>query len=192
MNALETAQGRQAREYLNGRQIQSAQIEQHQIGYAPSDSDKLYTYLIARQHEPETLNLCGIFNREQKCIFADRITFTLTNNGGKVVGFSARALDKATEPKYLNSSQSPVFEKSKLLFNFHRAEDAIRKSGEAVLVEGFLDVIALEKIGYHNVVALMGTNFSSFQASALGQVGVTLILDGDPAGWTRFKKLSLN
>ncbi|AIA29422.1 DNA primase [Mycoplasmopsis californica HAZ160_1] len=114
--------------------------------------------------------------------FDNRVTFAIRDDQGKVVGFSARSLDKDAKPKYINSSESTLFQKNALLYNYWRAKDATHEQKRLIIVEGFFDVIALYKIGKDNVVALMGTSLTNNHLKFLHNKDIILFLDGDQAG----------
>ncbi len=115
--------------------------------------------------------------------FRDRLMFPVFDGTGKVIGFGARALENA-EPKYLNSPQSPIFDKSRVLYGIHRARAAARRRDSIILVEGYVDVLQAHQHGWDNVVAPMGTSLTEHHASTLSHLtrNIYLALDGDEAG----------
>lgn len=121
--------------------------------------------------------------------FRHRLMIPINDDRGRVVGFGARALDEGDEPKYLNSPEGALFAKSKLLFGLSHAREAIRATGSAVIVEGYMDVIQAHQAGHKNVVAQMGTALTPEQAHQLRGAGqIVIALDGDVAGQTATRR----
>ena len=185
---LESADAAAAREYLTGRgvgdQIQTAFM----LGWAPESWDALLGEAKRQGVSEEALERAGLIGRSEKTgglfdRFRGRVMFPIRSVGGKVVGFSGRRLD-AEEPKYLNTGDTPVFAKGRMLFNLDQARPAIRRAGAAVVVEGNFDVIALAGAGFRNVVAPLGTAFTDEQSRILKRYTSTTYLayDGDAAG----------
>ncbi len=104
--------------------------------------------------------------------FRNRIMFPIANENGKIIAFTGRTLakDEKSGPKYLNSPETPIYSKSRVLYNLDRAKEAIRKLGYVILVEGQMDCIAVYSAGFHNVAASSGTAFTETQVRLLGQV----------------------
>ncbi|WP_153733204.1 DNA primase [Sporosarcina obsidiansis] len=195
---LNTIEGEKALEYLEKRGFTRDQIEQYEIGWSPVQSDALST-LLKRQgfdlKEMETAGLCfqkedgsGYFDR-----FRGRIMFPIQDDNGATIAFSGRRLeDSSTDAKYINSPETPIFEKSKVLFNFHRARLNVRKTGKVILFEGFMDTIAADRGGIGNTVAVMGTALSSHHIVKLKRMAkkVVICCDGDSAGWGAAKRFA--
>lgn len=196
---LNTVEGEKALYYLEQRGFSRDLIEKYGIGWSLDDREVL-TQLLQRKKfemkEMERAGLCvmksdgtGYFDR-----FRGRIMFPLHDDNGNVVGFSGRVLtDSKEEAKYLNSPETPIFEKSRLLYNFHHARLNVRKTGKVILFEGFMDTIAAEKAGIMNSVAVMGTSLSDTHLTKLKRIANQLIIccDGDNAGWEAAKRFAL-
>ncbi len=186
-DALTADRGAMARSYAERRQLSEQAIVTFGIGYAPSGGDELLKSLGALGFSEELLLASGAVTRVQSGEVRDmlrgRLVFTLRNGEGDVVGFAGRSLD-GTDPKYINTPQSPVFDKGRMLYGFDRAKEAIARERVAVVVEGYLDVIAAHEHGYVNVVASMGTALTDEQVALLRARAerIVLALDADAAG----------
>jgi DNA primase len=163
-----TAEGKVARAYLEDRGIDKSIVERFGIGYAPSGGDALLRALRPKYNE-KFLVESGLVSRDQSARLFDRfrrrITFPISNESGKIVAFGCRALGD-DQPKYLNSPETPIYSKSNVLYHLDRAKDALRRSDFAVLVEGYMDAIAVARAGISNVVASCGS--SCWPASPAG------------------------
>ena len=183
---LASSQGAEAREYMERRGLDRAASEAFQIGLAPSDGDSLRSYLLREGFEAGQLVAAGVVREgddgQQRDLFRGRLMVPIRDADGQLAGFGGRALDDS-EPKYLNSPQGEVFDKSRILYAMDRARDDIRKSG-AVIVEGYMDAIAAHQAGFRNVVASMGTALTEQQVVAIRRLTgrVTMALDQDAAG----------
>lgn len=176
-----------ADEYLRNRGVDPAIWPKYGFGYAPDSWDYLLSRL-GRKFAPRKLELAGLalprksgegfYDR-----FRNRMMVTIHSDNGAVIGFGGRSLD-GSDPKYLNSPESAIFNKSQLLYNLHRAKDHIRKLERAILVEGYFDCITLDHAGVPGVVASMGTSLTPGQASLLRRFAkrVVVAYDGDEAG----------
>lgn len=183
---LKTAHGKPALAYLAGRGITAEIIERFGIGYALNNFVALLTSLGKRGCEAKLLQQAGLVAQGQKGYydkFRNRVMIPIRNARGRIVGFGGRVLDDST-PKYLNTSETPWFNKRWLLFGLDVAARAIRKSGQAIIVEGYMDAISLHAAGLDNVVASMGTAFSQEQAKLLKRMAAEVIFcyDSDSAG----------
>lgn len=185
---VNTKEGQHALEYLLNRGFTNDSIEKFQIGYALDSWDFVYKYLSNKGFSPDLMEKAGlIIRREQDGSyfdrFRDRIMFPITDQNGNTVAFSGRALG-AGEPKYLNSPETAIFNKSKILYNFHQARAAIRKRQQAVLFEGFADTIAADRAGIENGIATMGTSLTEEHVSLLKKnvQSVIICYDSDSAG----------
>jgi DNA primase len=182
-NQLEgTAEGKVARAYLEDRGLDKAAIDQFGIGYAPSGGDALLRSL--KQKYPEKLLVeSGLVSRDQSGRIFDRfrrrITFPISNESGKIVAFGCRALGDDM-PKYLNSPETPIYSKSNVLYHLDRAKEALRRSDFAVLVEGYMDAIAVARAGISNVVASCGTSLAEPQIKLLARFTRRVIVNYDP------------
>ena len=176
-----------AQQYLRERNVPKEIIDKYGFGYAPDSWD----YILRRfgqKHGEEKLEKAGLITpRKEKTGFYDRfrnrLMIPIHSETGALVGFGGRSLD-ASEPKYLNSPESEVFNKSRLLYNLHRSKDAMRRIDRAILVEGYFDAIAIDHAGVPGVVASMGTSLTAGQASLLRRFTrrVVIAYDGDEAG----------
>jgi DNA primase len=179
--------GEKGREYLRQRGVSDEMIEQFGLGLAPDGWDFLYKQLSARGVDPESAADAGLFQRRESGgyydRFRDRIIFPIHAPTGEVVGFGGRAFGDE-QPKYLNSPQSVIFDKSSLLYGLVFARDAIRDDNQVVIVEGYMDVIAAHQFGFSNVVGAMGTALTESQVDLVKRLTkrVVLALDADVAG----------
>ena len=183
---LASTQGADAREYMEGRGLDRAAADAFQIGLAPSDGESLRSYLIREGFSAAQLVAAGVVREgddgRQRDLFRGRLMIPIRDSEGRLAGFGGRSLDDS-EPKYLNSPQGEVFDKSRILYAMDRARDDIRKNG-AVIVEGYMDAIAAHQAGFRNVVASMGTALTETQVDAIRRMTnrVTMALDQDAAG----------
>ena len=183
---LASAQGTEAREYLDRRRLDRQAIEKFEIGLSPADGESLRNHLTREGYSAEQLAGAGVvregYDGFHRDLFRGRLMFPIRDATGQLVGFGGRSLD-GSEPKYLNSPQGDVFDKSRLLYGLDRAKGEIRKAG-AVIVEGYMDVIAAHQAGFNNVVASMGTALTEHQVGTLRRLTgqVLMALDQDSAG----------
>jgi DNA primase len=178
-----TAEGRLARAYLADRGMTDEVVGRFRIGYAPGDGQGLLRQLGA-DFEKETLEKSGliIFDAERQRPydrFRRRIIYPIANDTGKVVAFAGRALGD-DQPKYLNSPETAIYTKSRLLYHLDRAAAAIRKLDYAILVEGYMDCIAVAASGIENVVASCGTSLTEGQIRLLGRYTHRVVVNYDP------------
>jgi DNA primase len=177
-----TSEGKLARAYLEDRGLDKATIDRFGIGYAPSGGDMLLRHLKGKYAE-KLLGESGLVSRDQGGRLFDRfrrrITFPIANESGKVVAFGCRALGD-DQPKYLNSPETPIYSKSNVLYHLDRAKEALRRSDFAVLVEGYMDAIAVARVGISNVVASCGTSLAEPQIKLLGRFTKRVIVNYDP------------
>lgn len=185
---LDTPQGAAAREYLKSRRFDGHTLDRFGFGYAPNSRNALKEAL-GRYGEPMLVEaglLIEVEERDPYDRFRDRLTIPIHDARGRVIGFAARILDTGRKdaPKYLNSPDTPLFDKGRTLFNLHRAAPASRKSGRIVVVEGQMDAIALAAAGIDEAVAPMGTALTEPQIEMLWRLCDKPILcfDGDAAG----------
>ncbi|HEX9456780.1 MAG TPA: DNA primase, partial [Candidatus Acidoferrum sp.] len=154
-----TAEGKAARAYLEDRGLDKSAIDRFGIGYAPSGGDALFR-ILKQKYAEKLLGDSGLVSRSEQGDrmfdrFRRRITFPIANESGKIVAFGARALGE-DQPKYLNSPETSIYSKSNVLYHLDRAKEALRRSDFAVLVEGYMDAIAVARAGISNVVASCG------------------------------------
>jgi DNA primase len=177
-----TAEGKLARAYLEDRGLDKATTERFGIGYAPSGGDMLLSHLKGKYAE-RLLAESGLVSRGEGGRLFDRfrrrITFPITNESGKIVAFGCRSLGD-DQPKYLNSPETPIYSKSNVLYHLDRAKEALRRSDFAVLVEGYMDAIAVARAGISNVVASCGTSLAEPQIKLLGRFTKRVIVNYDP------------
>src|SRR5256714_7147414 len=176
-----------AAEYLAQRNVPKEIVEKYGFGYAPNSWDYILRRL-AGKHGEKKLELAGlIMPRKEKTGYYDRfrnrLMIPIHRETGALVGFGGRTLD-GQDPKYLNSPEGELFNKSRILYNLHRSKDAMRRIDRAILVEGYFDAIAIDHAGVPGVVASMGTSLTSGQASLLRRfcTKVVIAYDGDDAG----------
>ena len=182
-NLENTSEGKVARAYLEDRGLTKAVIEQFGIGYAPSGGDILLRQLKTK-YPDKLLVESGLISRDQSNNrlfdrFRRRITFPIANESGKIVAFGCRALGDDM-PKYLNSPETPIYSKSNVLYHLDRAKDALRRSDFAILVEGYMDAIAVARAGISNVVASCGTALAEPQIKLLSRFTRRVIVNYDP------------
>ena len=177
-----TAEGKAARAYLEDRGLDKDVIERFGIGYAPSGGDSLLRHLKGKYAE-KLLAESGLVSRGEGGRLFDRfrrrITFPIANESGKIVAFGCRALGD-DQPKYLNSPETPIYSKSNVLYHLDCAKEALRRSDFAVLVEGYMDAIAVARAGISNVVASCGTSLAEPQIKLLGRFTKRVIVNYDP------------
>jgi DNA primase len=186
---LASGGGREARDYLAGRQLSDATIGEFQLGYAPNSRTALSEHLAEKGFTAAELAETGMQIAGEDIAtpydrFRHRIMFPICDIKGRVVAFGGRALSPDQPAKYLNSPETPLFHKGHLLFNAHRARQAAFDAEAVVVVEGYMDVIALAQAGVANAVAPLGTALTSEQIGLLWRMAPEPILcfDGDGAG----------
>ncbi|KAB7670062.1 DNA primase [Bacillus sp. B1-b2] len=185
---VNTKDGQHALEYLLNRGFTLPVIEKFQIGYTLNSWDLAVKFLGKRKFDESLMEKAGLIiksEREEKHFdrFRDRIMFPIKNRNGSTIGFSGRALGD-NNPKYLNSPETPIFNKSNILYNFDRARSIIRKLQQTILFEGFADVIAASRAGIENGVATMGTSLTEDHIALIkkNSKNVTICYDSDSAG----------
>jgi DNA primase len=176
------AQG--ARRYVEDRHLSPATAEKFVLGYAPDDWRQALEHLQLLGYTQAEIIDAGVAIRNEKGNvydrFRHRLVIPIRDERGRTVGFGARALEKDAVPKYLNSSQGPLFDKSRLLYGLDMARRAIRESETAVIVEGYMDVMQAHQAGFENVVAQMGTALTEEQLRQLARYARRLVLALDP------------
>ena len=176
-----------AKAYLKERGIYESSIEKFEIGYAPQ-SQKTLEYLRAKKvsfTDAKAFGLVGVSTESGRpyAFFRERITFPIFTPVGKIVGFGGRTITDHPA-KYINSPESKLFDKSRLLYGYHKAKTTIMQKGEIIVTEGYLDVIMLHQAGFTNTVATLGTALTEHHVPILtrGDPKVILAYDGDKAG----------
>jgi DNA primase len=183
-----TEGGKKAHEYLNKRGLSDEIIEAFWLGYAPNSWDATIQHFKSTGHSEQQLREAGLVSeRDDGSIydkFRHRIMFPIRDSRGRMAGFGGRILDPNDIPKFMNSPQTAVFDKSSLLYGLERARTPIRALDQAVIVEGYLDVIALHQAGFTNTVSPMGTALTEHQLRSLKRLTqrFVLALDPDSAG----------
>ena len=184
---LITSKDDKLKEYLDSRGLTREIIKKFEIGYAPKDISIL-EYLKNREVEENLVLKASLILPNDSNFFNDRITFPLKDEKGNIVGFSARDITNLDNVKYLNSSETEAFKKSKILFNYFNALESINEAKEVYIVEGQMDVIALAKANVFNVVAAMGTALTYEHLKLLKNKTITLAFDNDKAGQNALEK----
>jgi DNA primase len=193
---LHTEEGEDALNYLEERGFSKEIIEKYKIGWSLPNWDALTTLLERKGMDLQEIEKTGLIIRKENELkyfdrFRGRIMFPVYDESGSVIAFSGRILQKSDEDaKYLNSPESPIFQKSQVLYNLDKARLEIRKHQNIVVFEGFLDVIAASKAGITNGVATMGTALTSQHITKINRLtsNVTLCYDGDKAGMEAAKR----
>ncbi len=179
-----TAEGRAARAYLADRGLSDEMVARFRMGYAPSDGQALGAHLADAGFSAELMEKSGLVLRDAEGNrrfdrFRRRIIFPISNESGKVVAFAGRALGD-DQPKYMNSPETPIYTKSRVLYRLERAASAIRKLDYAILVEGYMDCIAVESCGIENVVASCGTSLTESQVRLFSRYSRRVVVSFDP------------
>ncbi len=183
-----------AKKYMKSRGISEFSIEKFEIGYAPISSDTInflknnyYNLADAKELGVIDTGANGLYSR-----FIERITFPINSLNGKIVGFGGRTIT-GHNAKYINSPQTKIFNKSKLLYGYHLAKDNIYKSNRIIVTEGYLDVIMLHQAGFNSAVATLGTALTNDHLPLLrrGEPKIILAYDGDKAGLNAAFKASI-
>lgn len=187
-NLYHTPNGKETLEYLYERGLDDATIETWGLGYAPNTWDAALTHFTQRGFTLDELVAAGLITKKENGRtydrFRHRFMIPIRDDRGRMAGFGARALSPDELAKYLNSPQTPLFNKSNLLYGLDQARKAIRSADQVVIVEGYLDVIALHQHGFSNVVSPMGTALTETQMRLLKRRtrNIVLALDADAAG----------
>ncbi len=192
---LRKPEGARARQYLNERGITEDVIRQFRIGYAPDSGFQLRDHLKAGYAE-DLLRTSGLFSWKEGGApaaseaggtamyskFRNRIMFPIFSEAGRVIAFGGRTMETGERagPKYLNSPETPIYSKGRVLYNLDKAKEAMRKLGYAILVEGYFDCISVYTAGFHNVIASSGTAFSEPQVKLLGRFSRKIVVNFDP------------
>jgi len=176
--------GAEARRYLEKRGVSPELSAQFGLGYAERGGRALLRLFERQDFTAEQMENSGLLGRREDGSFYDRfrnrLMFPIHSESGKVIAFGGRALDPADEAKYLNSAESPIYRKSAVLYNLHRAKEGIRKAGRSVLVEGYMDAIGVFAAGVREVVASCGTALTAQQVQALRRHSDKIVVNFDP------------
>ena len=188
-SSLKTTSAAAARDYLRKRDISDDSIKNFEIGYSRDSWDALMKHMGKKGFDKDLLDKAGLIVRNDQGKeydrFRNRIMFPIHDYMGKVIGFGARTMEKNPKgAKYLNSPQTMVYDKSKVLYGLYQAKNEIRNKKSAIIVEGYADVISLHQFGFNTAVAASGTALTSEQLARLGKLCETvyLIFDADEAG----------
>lgn len=186
---LQTPAGEPARAYLEQRGLTAETIERFGLGYAPHSWDAALNFFVGKGYTPDELLQVGLVTERQEGEgvydrFRNRIMIPIRDGTGRMAGFGARILNPDDVPKFLNSPQTVLFDKGRLLYGLDQARKAIRTEDQVVIVEGYLDVIVLHQAGFANVVSPMGTALTEDQLRYLKRFTrrIVLALDADAAG----------
>ena len=184
---LQTARGAKARGYLADRQLAAAIQKEFRLGYAPDDRSALRNHLAQHKVTPEQMVEAGLIIQGDGASydrFRDRVMFPIRDPRGRVIAFGGRALSKDVPAKYLNSPETPLFHKGRVLYNLDKARGPAHEKGAIIAVEGYVDVIAMHRAGLPHAVAPLGTALTEDQLALLWKVAPEPILcfDGDAAG----------
>lgn len=194
--------GKHCREYVKQRNLLPETVHRFGLGYAPNSWDNLLNTLSVRGYEPRDMVEVGLARERKRDsrspnaspsyydALRNRLVFPIRDLRGRIIGFGGRSLEDEQQPKYLNSSQSIIFDKSSVLYGLDLAKNAIRQQKRAVIVEGYMDVIAAHQAGFTNVVASLGTALTAEQIRQLTRysLNLTLALDADYAGQKAAKR----
>jgi DNA primase len=178
----EGAEGKVAAAYLEDRGLDRAAMMRFGLGFAPSSGDALLRHLKSKFPE-KLLEASGLFSRNESGRLYDRfrrrVIFPISNEAGKVIAFGGRAMGD-DQPKYLNSPETPIYSKSNVLYHFDRAKEALRREDFAILVEGYMDAIAVARAGFANAVASCGTSLAEPQIKLLSRATQRAVVNFDP------------
>jgi DNA primase len=182
-----TKAGEVARSYLARRKVMPETIKEFRLGFSPNAWETIKNYLLGKGYtEKELVEVGLIIEKEEGGSydrFRNRLLFPICDIQGRVTGFGARVLDDSL-PKYINSPQTPIFDKSSSLYGIDKAKSAVRKKNLVIIVEGYMDVLTAHQHGWQNVVGSMGTSLTEKQVEGIKRLtnNVTLALDADIAG----------
>ena len=185
INNLNTKNGKEAKEYLKGRNINEDIIKEFQIGLALKQG--ALSKILTTKFDPNEVLKSGLVGQNERGyydLFYDRIMFPLYDLEGNPVAYSGRIYNKVDTSKYFNTRETEIFKKGNLIYNYHRAKDIARKKNQIIVMEGFMDVIRAYTVGIQNTIAMMGTAVTETQAQLIKRMAKEIILcfDGDEAG----------
>jgi DNA primase len=176
--------GEAARAYLARRGVAPETIEQFGLGYSERSGRALVRLFEQQGFAAAQMEDSGLVGKRQDGSFYDkfrnRLMFPIHNEKGKIIAYGGRALAADDEPKYLNSAETPIYKKSYVLYNLHRAKDAVRKEDRSILVEGYMDAIGVTAAGFGPVVASCGTSLTSQQVQILKRHSQHIVVNFDP------------
>ena len=176
--------GETARAYLKKRGVGDAMVEQFGLGYSVGSGRALLRLFDQNNFSAAQLEQSGLVRKREDGSFYDyfrnRLMFPIHNESGKIIGFGGRALAAEDNPKYLNSPETPIYKKSHVVYNLHRAKEAVRKQDRVILVEGYMDAIGVTAAGFPQVVASCGTALTAQQVQALKRHSQRIVVNFDP------------
>ncbi len=184
---LNTKAGEGTRNYLARRKVAPEIIKDFRLGFSPDTWETLKNYLLDKAYTKKELAEVGLIIEKEEGVsydrFRNRLMFPICDIQGRVTGFGARVLDNSL-PKYINSPQTAIYDKSSILYGVDKAKAAIRKKNLAIIVEGYMDVLTAHQHGWQNVVGSMGTSLTENQVGGIKRLtkNITLALDADLAG----------
>lgn len=182
---MNTKQGESAHKYLKDRGIDDQTITTFKLGYLYLDGSWLYKFLLSKKYSASFLDDSGLFgkNKKEYCIFSGRIIFPILDQGNETIAFGGRIL-QGNGPKYINSPETSIFKKGSVLFGINLAKDFIKKGNQAIICEGYMDVIALHAASAKNALAPLGTAFTNDQAKLVKRMcnKISFLFDSDEAG----------
>ena len=182
-----TKTGATARDYLTKRKVTPETIKEFRVGFSPDAWETIKNYLLGKGYTDEELVEAGLVIEKEEGgsydRFRNRLMFPICDIQGQVTGFGARVLDDSL-PKYINSPQTPIFDKSNSLYGIDRAKSAVKKKNLVIIVEGYMDVLTAHQHDWQNVVGSMGTSLTERQVEGIKRLtnNITLALDADLAG----------
>ncbi|HIO75533.1 MAG TPA: DNA primase [Candidatus Marinimicrobia bacterium] len=179
--------GKKIRDYLKERGLSNETVAIFDLGYADNGWDHLLSVAKSKKVTQEVIKKCGLFTKTDKGIFdrfRNRLMFPITNRGDRVVGFGGRDMLGESDAKYMNSPETPIYNKREILYGLSRTKDAARQDRTLVVVEGYMDLLQLYQNGITNIAATSGTALTSGQVSQIRKFADTVYLayDGDTAG----------
>lgn len=182
-NNLNSSIGKPAVDYLEKRKIDKATIKKFKIGLS-TQTTSLTDYLVSKGYDLKTLVDLGLSNNNGSDLFVNRIMFPLFDNDGNIVAFSGRIYNTTSESKYINTKETIIFKKGNIMYNFHNANEPLKKNDTIIVMEGFMDVIRASCGDINNCIAVMGTALTKQNATILKKMAKNIILcfDGDKAG----------
>ena len=182
---LRSPQGAPVRAYLERRGVAPEMIDVFGLGYSDPGGQALTRRIQERGFTPEQIEVSGLARKRQEGagfydVFRGRLMFPIHNESGKIIAFGGRTMEADQPAKYVNSTETPIYRKSSVLYNLHRARDSMRKKSRAVLVEGYMDVIGAYAAGVTEVVASCGTALTEAQAKVLRRLAGSVVVNFDP------------
>jgi DNA primase len=182
--SLRGPQGADARAYLEKRGLSQELIDTFGLGFSERSGQSLARRLAQEQFTTEQIDASALLSKREDGsrfdFFRGRLMFPIHDESGKVVAFGGRAMRDEDGPKYFNSAETPIYRKTSTLYNLHRARDAMRRSGRAILVEGYMDVIGVYAAGVREVVASCGTALTIPQVRTMHRHSDTVVVNFDP------------